>query len=151
MNKKSMAALFAAGLLSTSAFAFAADNKPSISSQSVTTTQRQKRELTEAEKKESEARREAMSQVKSKWNALSASQKQEIYALEEKIIALEKEQIDKLLSLGVIDKTSADAQKKKLDDRFSQQKQSGELPMGKFHKGGKGARPGDAPRNAGSK
>ncbi|MDO5095155.1 MAG: DUF2680 domain-containing protein [Peptostreptococcaceae bacterium] len=155
MNKKSMAALFAAGLLSTSAFAFAADanNKPNSSTQSVTTTQsqKQKRELTETEKKEFEARREAMTQAKSKWNALSDSQKQEVYALEEKIIALEKEQIDKLVSLGVMDKTSADAQKKKLDERFSQQKQSGALPFGKAHKGGKGARPGDAAKNASTK
>ncbi len=63
--------------------------------------------------------------------------KNQVYAIEEKIVALEKEKLDTLASLGVIDKATADAQKKQLDERLANWKSSGEYPSGKGAKGSK--------------
>ncbi len=160
MKTKKVAALLAAGLLSTSAVAFAADstssattksNKPTTTSsqnqdksQSTKSTQKSdkstsqaKPELTDAQKAEREQKSAAKEARASKWAALSASQKNQVYAIEEKIVALEKEKLDTLASLGVIDKATADAQKKQLDERLANWKSSGEYPSGKGAKGSK--------------
>lgn len=165
MNMKKVAAVLAAGVLSTSASAFAADTASSATQKStkppVTDTQRSEKsqsvpsgsqkssrsssqstkpELTEAQKAERDQKSAAREQLKAKWAALSTTQKNQVYAIEEKIVALEKEKLDTLVSLGVIDKTTADEQKQKLDERLSSQKSAGEYPSGKGAKGNRSHR-----------
>ncbi len=143
MNKKRISALLAAGLISTSALAFAADTTssstrsttpPSSTSQ---TTERPQRTLTAAEQAERDQKRAAFEAAKTKWDALSAAQKNQVYAIEEKIVALEKEQLDKLVELGVIDKATADSKKADLDSKLASLKSNGSMPFGKGGKGGK--------------
>ena len=94
----------------------------------------------EAQKAERDQKSAAREQLKAKWAALSTTQKNQVYAIEEKIVALEKEKLDTLVSLGVIDKTTADEQKQKLDERLSSQKSAGEYPSGKGAKGNRSHR-----------
>ena len=123
MNKKKIGAIVAAGLLSTSMISFANNT-----TQNTTQPPQHKRELTAEQK----AQRDA---IKAKWNALSASQKNEVYQIESEITALRKKQIDKLVSLGVIDKTKAEEQKKALDDKLAELKSNSQMPRIKGDKG----------------
>lgn len=121
MDKKKIGALISAGILATSMVSFANNQ---------TTTQSSNKTQISVEKQNEKNARIA------KWNALSASQKNEVYAIEAEIVALQKKQIDKMVSLGVIDQTSADAKKKALDEKLAELKANSEMP--RIKAGGKG-------------
>lgn len=69
-----------------------------------------------------------------KWNALSDDQKNEIYALKEKASAIESQIIDKYLEYGIVDQTTADNIKTRMNERNAQMRTDGQFPM----MGGKG-------------
>lgn len=121
MNKKKIGATLAAVLMATSVVGFAAETNTNQ-----TRTRVEQRQVSELNSTRGESN--------AKWTALTQAQKNEVYKIEEEIAALKKKQIDKLLSLGVIDKTTADAQKKSIDDRLSSMKSNSQMPR---IKGGK--------------
>lgn len=139
MNKKKVAAILSAGILSTSAFAFATDtSNATISAQN--NSPRHEKTLTAEEKAQFEQRKAQMDSANEKWKSLSQSQKNEVYKIDEEIVKLEKEKLDKLVSLGVIDRSFADEKKTKLDQRLAETKSSGSFSFGKG-KGGRDGRP----------
>lgn len=69
-----------------------------------------------------------------KWNALTDAQKNEIYDLTEKASAIESQIIDKYLEYGIVDQTTADNIKTRMNERNAQMRTDGQFPM----MGGKG-------------
>lgn len=64
---------------------------------------------------------------------LTESQKKEIHALQEKILDLRKQMIDKYQSFGVLSKERAEEIKQKMDEKFKIMKEKGFTP-GTNHK-----------------
>ena len=71
--------------------------------------------------------KEKFNAIQEKWSALTDAQRKEVTGIQDEINALRIEKIDKLLSLGVIDKDTADQMKQRISD---QSKNVGDkLPM----------------------
>jgi hypothetical protein len=97
-------------------------------------TEEQKAEM-ETKKAEMDAKRKA---VREKWDSLSEEQKNELYALQDKIGGAQIEIIDKQLELGLIDEETAKIQKEQIAERQTKIRENGGCFMG----GGKGKMPG---------
>jgi predicted transglutaminase-like cysteine proteinase len=99
-------------------------------------------ELTEEQKAEMEAKKAEMeAKVKArqeKWDNLSEEQKNELYAMQDKIGDTQIEIIDKQLELGLIDEETAKTQKEQIAERKTKTRENGGCFMG----GGKAKMPG---------
>ncbi len=96
-------------------------------------------ELTDEEKALFEEKRKEIEEFAAKheetlekWAALTEAQKNELYAIEEQSIALEKQKIDKQLELGLIDQETADAAKAELDKVVADMRENDIMPGGKM-------------------
>lgn len=72
---------------------------------------------------------EVMRKANEKWNALSDSQKEQVYTLLENEMKAEMQLFDKLAELGVMESNDVAAIKSHLQDRLNQIKASGEFPF----------------------
>jgi len=82
-----------------------------------------------------------LAEANSKWDALTDEQKDEIYGLEDKKAALDKEIVDKYAEFGIIDSETADKAKEAIDERNGKMREDGGMPGGPGVFGGPG-RPG---------
>ena len=71
-----------------------------------------------------------------KWDTLTANQKNEVYALLEEDMKVQNKVMDKLVQLGVMDKTDSAKIQSGRTERFEKLKKSGEFPLMR-HKGKK--------------
>lgn len=78
----------------------------------------------------------AVSEMKSKWDALTDAQKAEIYTLYDQKTSIESQIVDKYLEFGVIDSETAATMKSNLETQKSDMRTNGRMPM----VGGKGSR-----------
>lgn len=72
---------------------------------------------------------EAMKKANEKWNALSSSQKDDVYALVENEMNAEIQLFDKLAELGVMEKNDVAVIKNHMQERLNQLKASGDFPF----------------------
>ena len=96
-------------------------------------------EMTEEQKNEMETKRAEMEVLRTEqmerakqqqeaWEALTAEQKEEIYQLADQQIAIQIDQIDKYLELGLIDSEKAAEMKEKLSESVVMMRESGKMP-----------------------
>ena len=106
-------------------------------------------EMTEEQKAEMEAKRAEMESKRAEqeekarlrqetWDAMSAEQKEELYRLAEQQIAIQIQQIDKYLELGLIDAEVAAMMKEQLNTSAAAMREEGKLPGIGFGFGGGG-------------
>jgi hypothetical protein len=72
---------------------------------------------------------EKMKVASEKWNALTAKQKDEVYTLLDKDLQAEIKLMDKLVTLGVLQKADVEMIKAHMQDRLKKIKASGDLPL----------------------
>lgn len=72
---------------------------------------------------------ETMKKANEKWNALSSSQKEQVYALVENEMNAEMQLFDKMAELGVMEQNDVAMIKNRMQDRLNQLKASGEFPF----------------------
>lgn len=72
---------------------------------------------------------EAMKKANEKWNALSKTQKDQVYTLVENEMKAEVQLFDKLAELGVMEKNDVAVIKTHMLERLNQLKASGEFPF----------------------
>lgn len=70
-----------------------------------------------------------MKKANEKWKSLTTKQKDEVYALIENEIQVEKNLMDKLVEFGVMEKADAAILKTNMMNKFNQLKESGEFPL----------------------
>ncbi len=98
-------------------------------------TEEQKAEM-EARKAEFEAKKVKMDAMQEKWSALTDAQKEEIYTLKDKTADINTQIVDKYLQWGVIDQETADEMKTQINERKTDMRQDGRMPL--FGRGGPG-------------
>lgn len=72
---------------------------------------------------------DTMRKANEKWNALSDSQKEQVYSLVENEMKAEMQLFDKMAELGVMEKNDVAAIKNHMQDRLNQLRASGEFPF----------------------
>ena len=72
---------------------------------------------------------EKMRIANEKWNTLSIKQKNEVYTLLEGRMKEENRLMDKLVELGVMEKSDADTMKAHMLEKYNKAKTSGEFPL----------------------
>lgn len=101
-----------------------------------------RKELTDEEKAEIEAKREEMQakvdEQNEKWDALTDDQKAEIYDLEDQVADLEGQIADKYQEFGIIDEEAANDMKERITEKNTKIKEDGRLPMMGYGKGMRG-------------
>lgn len=134
----SLVVLSLIGSINTTGFAASGDAMAAGSNEtqpSVTEVYGRKpcQQLTPEQKAEMDAKRKAwlakIQDSQKKWSALTDAQKNEIYALIDKQIDIKAQTIDQYLANGIIDKETADKMRAKLNERKTQMRQSGKMPM----------------------
>lgn len=116
----------------------------SIDSGEMPGTKGEREEMSDEQKAQMEARRTEMDASQTKWSALSAEQKEEVYALYDQITVIESQIASKYQQLGVISSETAASMNERTEAQKSQTRTDGNMPMfgGKGGKGpGKGAPP----------
>ena len=88
-----------------------------------------KSEVNKDHKDKKAAFEEKMKKASEKWKALTAKQKEEVYALIESEIKIENNLMDKLVEFGVMEKEDAVTFKAHILDRFNKIKKNGEFPL----------------------
>ena len=101
------------------------DTKTSVSDSDVCETNKRP-ELSDEQKAEMKAKMEA---ANAKWAALTDAQKKEIYALKDKQAEIENQIIDKYLKYEIIDKTTAEKIKTRIEQSSTKMRESGKLPI----------------------
>ena len=71
----------------------------------------------------------AMEEIISKWDALTDEQKEEIYGLNDQKTAIDSQIIDKYVEFGLIDAEAAAEMKENLENRRSDMRSNGRMPM----------------------
>ena len=150
MNKLLVIGCTAALILTMGVTAFAATTNSTSSSGAAAATQatgKEHKTLTADQIAEREAMKANMEASIKKWDALSAEDKESVYALEDEVIAAQSAVIDKELELGVIDEAAAAEMKARLTEKSTDMRTDGKMPMlggGGMH-GGPGGFKHDAP------
>ncbi len=80
---------------------------------------------------------EKMKKAHEKWNALSSSQKDEVYKLIENEMIAEGKLMDKLSDLGVMGEDDANHIKAHMAEKFKKLKENGEFPLSRAKKSSK--------------
>ncbi|MEI7885021.1 MAG: hypothetical protein WCI30_06685 [Clostridia bacterium] len=84
-----------------------------------------------------ETEKTAMDELQKKWVALTAAQKETIYALQDKVISIEGRAIDQYLSLGLIDQATATEMRTRLSERAGDVRTNDRIPMFGNERGGR--------------
>lgn len=104
----------------------------SINPDSVLATDTQNQTIRESNKSGKDNRTsfdEIMKEANDKWNALDATQKEEIYALVEQELKIEMQLLDKLVELGVMRKNDVALIKHNMQMRLDSLRSSGQFPF----------------------
>ena len=96
--------------------------------------------LTEEARAEMEARWETREAARTKWEALTDEQKEEIYGIEDQIGALRNQIIDRYQQRGVYDEETAAQFKERQTERMTWIREEGAMPMGGGRQGRRGWR-----------
>lgn len=91
-------------------------------------------EATEKEKPTDEEREKMKKKIEAqmeKWDKLSKEQKAEVYAIVAEEQAVSSKLIDKMVSLGILDKEDAAQIKLKMKDCFTRMKEDERFPLGR--------------------